>query len=121
MKGLKTSNVFRLIRYIPIKHGLLVILTKAENVEDNDVLSGEKPYLPDNINKAIYHFWKQFDNCKPAIFIELMQITAKQLQVESREKSKNEKVPPVLRIWKTIEIKSGIFRSTIDAKKLFVK
>jgi hypothetical protein len=73
MEDLLTSNVFQLLRYIPIQHGLIPILTKAENVEDDDISTVVRLSLPDNINRAVYHFWRRFDNCEPDLFIELMQ------------------------------------------------
>ena len=67
LEDLLTSNVFQLLRYIPLEIGLLSILNEAVNID------GEKLILPDEVNEAEVHFWKRFKRSEPDLFIELKE------------------------------------------------
>lgn len=71
MEDLLTSNVFQLLRYVPIELGILPILSSAENSHQEGLRN--KFDLPKGVNTVSYYFWRKFDNWEPDIFIEIKQ------------------------------------------------
>ena len=71
MEDLLTSNVFQLFRYLPKEHGILPVLSSAENSYDGE--QSRTFIIPAGVNNVSYHFWKRFNNCEPDVFIELKQ------------------------------------------------
>lgn len=71
MEDLLTSNVFQLLRYLPIQFGILPVLSSAE---DSHAEEKRRTFvIPNGVNNVSYHFWKRFNNWEPDVFIELKQ------------------------------------------------
>jgi len=71
MEDLLTSNVFQLLRYLPIELGILPVLSSAENSHDEEQ---RRTFLIANgVNNVSYYFWRRFNNWEPDVFIELKQ------------------------------------------------
>ncbi len=71
MEDLLTSNVFQLLRYLPIQFGILPVLSSAKNSYDEE--QRRTFGIPAGVNNVSYHFWKRFNNWEPDVFIELKQ------------------------------------------------
>lgn len=71
MEDILTSNVFQLLRYLPIELGILPVLSSAENSHGEE--QRRTFVIPTGVNNVSYHFWSRFDNWEPDVFIELKQ------------------------------------------------
>lgn len=66
LEDLMTSNIFQLLSYLPVKSGIIQVLSSAIN------LLGENILLPSNISQAYYIFWPRWTSCEPDLVISLV-------------------------------------------------
>ena len=69
LEDILTSNVFQLLRYLPIELGILPVLISAENSHDEK--QRRTFVIPTGVNIVSYYFWSRFNNWEPDVFIEL--------------------------------------------------